>query len=163
MEMGSIIKGHKMQNMSVSKTGETNTFRTFDEIGIDLIDFFSACREAASDASKAFGIPPVGIVVTCGELLKDGEYKPILPGNQAALMLPYQFEAVFRLTSEMNDGNLEYVAWTVPGETVYPTSGRWSAKCPSGLFEQKIINPDLGEIYKKLIIHYLGVKETASE
>jgi hypothetical protein len=164
MEMGAIIKGHKLKSVIVSKSGETNTFKTFDEIGIDLIDFFAACREAASDASKAFGVPPVGIIVTCGEQLKDGEYKPILPGNQAALMLPYQFEAVLRLTTEINDGNLEYVAYSTPGETAYPLMGRWTAKAPGGLFEGgKIVNPDLGKIYKQLVNYYQGNKENELE
>lgn len=157
MEVGAIIKGHKMKNVVVSKsTGETNTFKTFDEIGIDLIDFFASCREASSDASKAFGIPPVGIVVTCGEILKAGEYKPILPGHQANDMLAYQFEAIFRMAVEVVDGNIQYVAHTVPGETSYPVEGRWTAKVPGGIFEPKIINPDLGAIYKALIGHYKG-------
>ena len=164
MEMGAVVKGHRMKNVFVSRTGEVNTFKNFDEMGIDLIDMFAAWREAASDASKVFGIPPVGIVVTCGERLsKEGDFKPILPGNQADLMLPYQFEAVIRLATEVNDGNLEYVAHTVPGEVAYPVPARWTAKCPGNVFDARVVNPDLGVMYKKLIEHYKNPNTTTQE
>ena len=33
---------------------------------------------------------------------------------------------------------------------------RWSAKAPGGLFDAKIINPNLGTIYEKLTAYYRG-------
>lgn len=162
MEVGAIVKEHRLANMPVSaKSGEQNTFRAFDEMGIDIINFMASCREAASDAGKAFGIPPIGIAATCGETLRDGKFAPILPGNQAPTMLPYQFEMVLRLATEARvDGNgMQYVAHTIPGEVIMPQMGRWDAKAPGGLFENKIINPDLGLLYERLIAHYKGQAE----
>lgn len=154
MEIGSVIKTHKMKNVPTSKTGEANTFRAFDEIGMEIIDFVVACKEAASDASKAFGIPPIGIVATCGEFYKDGELRPLLPGNQAHLHLKYHFELVLRLDVEFDGTALRYIAHTVPGEVFTPMPARWYAKAPGGLFEPRITDPDLGAIYDKMVENY---------
>jgi len=160
MEVGAIVKAHRLGNMPTSTTGQQNTFRAFDDIGTDLIDLMASLREAASDSGKSFGIAPLAIVATCGEVLKDGKYQPLLPGNQAPTMLPYQFELILRLATEPLDGMTQYVAHTVPGETGYPQMGRWDAKAPGGLFDAKIIDPNLGEIYDKLTSYYRG--ETAA-
>jgi len=157
MEIGAIVKSHKLDNMPTSRGGEQNTFRAFDEMGVAIIDLMASFREAASDAGKAYGIAPLTVVATCGEVLKDGKFQAMLPGNQAPNMLAYQFEAIFRLAveaTEMGSTEVQYVAHTTPGETAYPQTGRWDAKAPSGLFGQKIVNPNLGEIYEKLVTNY---------
>lgn len=157
MEVGAVVKGHRLTNMPTSATGQQNTFRAFDEMGTDLIDLMASFREAASDAGAAFGITPLAVIATCGEMLKDGKYQPILPGNQAPTMLPYQFELILRLATETDEqGVLRYVAHTTPGETGYPVMGRWDAKAPGGLFDAKVIDPDLGAIYDKLTAYYRG-------
>jgi hypothetical protein len=165
MEIGSIVKAHRLANMPVSsKTGEQNTFRAFDEMGVDLIDIMASFKEAASDASKAYGIEPLGIAATCGEELRDGKFQAILPGRQASTMLPFQFEMVLRLATEtaVDGSGTAYVAHTMPGEVVMPQMGRWDAKAPGGLFEPKIVNPDLGDIYARLIAHYKGETTTGA-
>lgn len=163
MEVGAIVKAHRLSNMPVSATGQSNTFRAFDEIGTDLIELMASLREAASDSGKAFGIAPLAIVATCGEALKDGKYQPLLPGNQAPTSLPYQFELLLRLSTETIDGATQYVAHTIPGETAYPQMGRWDAKAPGGLFDAKIVNPDLGAIYDKLTAYYRGENAATNE
>jgi len=162
MEVGAVVKGHRLATMPTSATGQQNTFRAFDEMGTDLIDLMASFREAASDAGIAYGIAPLAVIATCGETLKDGKYQPILPGNQAPTMLPYQFELILRLATETAEGGgMQYVAHTVPGETGYPVMGRWDAKAPAGLFDAKIVDPDLGMIYDKLTAYYRG--DTATE
>lgn len=164
MEVGAIVKAHRLSNMPMSTSGQQNTFRAFDEIGTDLIDLMASLREAASDSGKAFGITPLAIVATCGEVLKDGKYQPLLPGNQAPTMLPFQFELILRLATENSEGGtLQYIAHTVPGETSYPIMGRWDAKAPGGMFDAKIINPNLGEIYEKLTAYYRGDDATQKQ
>lgn len=157
MEIGDVIKGHRTKNMPTSSsTGEKNSFALFDQIGTDLIDFMATCREAASDASKAFGIEPLGIIATCGEELKNGEFRPILPGNMAPVRFPYQFEMVLRYAIEGED----YVAYSKGGQVYVPSEARWFAKAPGDLFETRIVNPDLGAIYTKLVNYYQGVATT---
>lgn len=152
MEVGDVIKGHKMRNVPTSATtGEKNTYALYDSIGEELIDFMAACRDSASDAAKAFGIEPIAIVATCGEELKNGELRPILPGNKAPVRFPYQFELVLRYAIE--DG--EFIAHTKGGQIYTPYEARWFAKAPE-IFEPRIVNPDLGQIYDKLITYYQG-------
>jgi len=160
MELGDIIKAHRMAPgvMPVDRDGSQNTWAAFDRIGNDLIDMMASFKEAASDSGMAYGIPPIAIAATCGEILntKTGKFAPILPGNQAPDKLPYQFELILRLAIEPTDGGVQYVAHTIGGETPYPNMGRWSAKAPGGLFDAKIINPNLGTIYEKLTAYYRG-------
>lgn len=159
MELGNVVKTHRMQPgvIPVDRDGSQNTWAAFDKIGLDILDFVASLKEAASDAGKALGIEPMTIAMTCGESLhKTGKFVPILPGNQAPDLLAYQFELMLRLATESVDGVTQYVAHTVNGESGYPVMGRWNAKAPGGLFEPKIVNPDLGAIYARLIAHYRG-------
>lgn len=149
MEAGDIIKAHHFANMPISSSGEKNTFALYDKIGADQIDLLAAQKEAASAAAAAFGTAPVGIVVTCGEELKNGEFRPILPGNVAPIRFPYQFEMILRLAFEEG----QYVAHTRPGEVYTPVIGRWTAKAPP-IFDAKIVDPDLGDIFEKLVAYY---------
>ena len=151
MEVGDIIKGHHTKNMPTSQSsGEKNTFALYDRVGVDQIDFLAALREAAGDAAKAFGTRPLGMVVTCGEEFRNGEFRPILPGNMAPIRFPYQFELVLRLAVEEG----VYVAYTKPGTVYTPVQGSWNAKAPDIFGDTRIVNPDLGEIYEKVLAYY---------
>lgn len=166
MEVGDIVKAHRMSPgvMPIDRDGSQNTWAAFDRIGLDLIDLMASFKEAASDSGKAYGIEPITIAATCGEMLhKSGKFIPILPGNQAPDKLPYQFELILRLATEVTDGGVQYVAHTVNGETPYPNMGRWTAKAPGGLFDEKIVNPNLGEIYERLVGYYRGENPTENK
>jgi hypothetical protein len=165
-EMGNIVKGYKFDNMPVAgNTGQPNVLRAYGEIGTDLLDLMAALKEAASDAGKSYGMAPITVVATCVETLKDGKFVPLLPGNIAPDNFAQQFEVVLRLAVESAGPNttaMQYVAHTMPGEVFLPQTGRWVAKVPAGLFDTKVINPNLGEMHEKLTAYYRG-ESTATD
>lgn len=156
MEVGTVMKSYKLSNAPTSATGGRDTRSAYGDLGNELIDFMAALKEAASDAGATLGIPPVAIVATCGETLRDGLFEPLLPGRMAIPNLPYQFEVMLRLAVETTEQGTQFVAHTVGGQQMYPQTGAWSAKAPAGILEHKIVNPDLGAIYEKLIEYYRG-------
>jgi hypothetical protein len=153
LEVGQVIFRHHKRHIPISKsTGEQNTYALWERVAEDAVDFFHACRDAAGMASAAYGLPPVGFVVTCGEHIERGKfgdvrYEPLFPGRKAPEMLPYVFETVVRLANRNNDGEYEFVAHTIGTEEFY-------AKSPPGVFEAEEINPDFGQMYLKLLEHY---------
>lgn len=159
-EMGNIVKAHRIDNMpTATTTGQPNMFKAYGEIGTDLLDLMAALKRAASDSGKALGMAPLGIVATCVETLDQGKYKPLLPGNIAPDNFAQQFEVVLRLAVEsagVNTTAMQFVAHTIGGEVMYPQAGRWIAKAPGGLFEAKVVNPDLGVMYQRIMAHYRG-------
>jgi len=159
-EMGNIVKTHRFDNMpAAASTGQPNTFKVYGEIGNDLIDLMAALKRAASDSGKALGMSPLGIVATCVETLDAGKFKPLLPGNIAPDNFAQQFEVVLRLAVEpvgQNTTAMQFVAHTIGGEVLFPQAGRWIAKAPGGLFEAKVVNPNLGTMYEKIMSYYRG-------
>lgn len=136
--------------------------------GRRTIDMFRELRDAAGVASESMGLPPVGIVATCGEASpKRLDIKgkttyvdrdvPVLPGNTALVRLPFVFEVIWRLGAGMNDtGGHEWRVHTQLGDT-------WFAKSPGGLFDTVVTGPggvdeygvarepDVGKMYLKLL------------
>lgn len=156
MEVASVIKDYRFAHMPLSAKGETNTFALWGQIGDDLVDMFKKCRNAASDVSRMYGFPPVGIYATCGEAFSDklGRYVYELPGNIAGSQLPYQFSTILRLEIRRDGDTPRYVVHTVASEI-------WAAKAPAGLFDPMIIGsaldgtaPDIGTIWRKLDTYY---------
>ena len=149
LEVGHVIYTYwKMRCPTSSRTGEQNTFALWDNVAERARDFFRAARDAAGLASSRYGLPPIGFVTTCGEAVvkaKTGEvrYEPLFPGNKAPQILPYMFEVVLRFSCRNNEGNYEFVAHTIGTEEFY-------AKCPPGLFDPEVINPNFGEMYDRL-------------
>jgi len=158
MEVMDIIKAYRLKNIPISKsTGEKNTYAAYDQIGTDGVDFIKACKVAASEVSRQYGMPPVGMYWTCGEEYEPaaGKYVPILPGRIAPRALPYQFEAILRLAVERGaDGQPVFVAHTVASE-------QWVAKSPPGVLDSRIAGPvgagapDMGVIWKQLLDYYM--------
>lgn len=159
LEIGRVIYGYWNQRIPISKsTGEKNTFALWDNVAERSIEFFQACRDAAGSASTQFGFPPVGFVTTCGEKreqTKFGEiaYIPLFPGRKAPEMLPYMFEQVIRLSQRTVDKQYQFVAHTIGNE-------EFTAKCPPGVFDAEVLNPDFGEMYGALIDYYRAEGDT---
>jgi hypothetical protein len=148
MEVMDVMKAYRLKNMPVAKTtGEQNTFRAYDLIGQDGVDFVKGIKVAASEVCKQYGMEPVGQYWTVGEEYENGSgrFIPILPGKIAPRALPYQFEVTLRLAVEQG----QYLAHTVAG-------AQWAAKCPPNIFEQTVNNPNIGEMWGKLMAYYRG-------
>jgi hypothetical protein len=162
LEIGQIIYRDGKVKRPISKsTGEQNTFALWDKVAEDGVDFFQSCRDAAGLASTIFGFPPVGFVATVGEHIEYSKtgtvrYEPLFPGRKAPEMLPYMFETVIRLACRNNDGKYEFVAHTIGTE-------EFCAKCPPGVFEPEVINPNFGEMYRKIEEYYSAGVAAAGE
>lgn len=137
-------------------------------IGKETIDLFKDLRDAAGIASTELGLPPVGIMATCGEAspkkldIKAGTSsierdQPVLPGNMALVRLPSVFEVIWRLSAgSAPGGGHEWRVATQLGDT-------YLAKSPGGLFDVietgpggtdehgKARAPDIGAMYHKLL------------
>jgi hypothetical protein len=137
--------------------------------GLATIDLFKDLRDAAGVASDEMGLPPVGIVATCGEsspkrldIKGKTSYierdKPVLPGNMALDRLPFVFEVIWRLSGGEDDGGAhEWRVHTQLGDTYF-------AKSPGGIFEPETVvgpggvdengaarTPDIGSMYKQML------------
>ncbi len=141
--------------------------------GRKTIDLFRDLRDAAGSACKEQGLPPIGIVATCGEaspkrldLKGKGSYvdrdQPVLPGNASLTRLPFVFEVIWRLSAGMTDtGGHEWRVHTQLGDT-------WFAKSPGGLFDPIVTGPggvdeagigrepNIGLMYLKLLTDELS-------
>jgi hypothetical protein len=161
MEMGEVFKRHWLSDKKVprDRDGAKNTYAAYDIIGSKLMDYCKTLRDAASEAAKLYDQTPVGVLATVGESFEtdkfgnNGRYVPILPGNVAPRNLPYIFEAIFRLEVSRNDpqsggdGSPKFLVHTVKGENFF-------AKSPDAGLEPVLENPDMGDIYDKLVAHY---------
>ena len=156
MEVGLRIARHYKDNTPTSKSsGEKNTYAMYDAIGDRLIDVMNSLRTAAGAASAAYGFPPVGIYCTVGEerevnkISGEVSYRALLPGNIGPKFLPYQFEAVVRLSVARDDSGLPvYVAHLVGDEKFY-------AKFPGGIYPQaELPNWNMVQVYRDLVEHY---------
>lgn len=163
LELGDVIYKYWKANRPLSSsTGEKNSFAMWDNVAEKSVDFFKSMRDAAGMASTTFGLPPIGTVATIGEddidELGATKHVPLFPGKKAGKLLPYCFEVVLRLSVRNTEGQVEYIAHTCAQND--PTClEKFYAKVPSGLFDQEIINPDLGDIYRKVIDNYKQVDE----
>ncbi len=161
MEMGEVFKRHWLSDKKVprDRDGAKNTYAAYDIIGAKMMDYCKTLRDAASEAARLYDQEPVGILATVGEVFEtdkfgnNGKYVPILPGNVAPRNLPYIFEAIFRLEVSRNDpesggdGNPKFLVHTVKGENFF-------AKSPDAGLEAVLENPDMGDVYDKLVEHY---------
>jgi len=159
LELGEVIyKYWKANKPTASSTGADNSYAMWDNIAEKSVDFFKSLRDAAGVAAGMYGLPPIGVVATIGEQETSDKmgcvrYVPLFPGKKGGTLLPYAFEAVIRLSVRNVDGEAQYIAHTV-GQNDPNALEKFYAKCPSGVFESEVVNPDFGEMYGKLLASY---------
>ena len=156
-EVADLIYAHKCQQYSKSQSMDLWT-----GVGKETIQFFRDCRDAAGVASSRLGLPPVGIVATCGEAtakkldVTSGKSRierdqPLLQGQMALPRLPFLFEIVWRLDAGEDAGAHQWRVHTQLGETYF-------AKSPGGLYPPCVTgpggvgnDPDIGKMYMELL------------
>lgn len=154
MELAEVYKRHYKANTPVSQEGAKNTYALYDKLGTDVVDFIGGLKDAASAGMVAYGMPPLGIYVTCGEQFESdnmggGNYKLILPGRIAPRQFPFQFEAVFHLATRRGaDGSREYVLHTAGDEGIF------LAKAPGGFLTPEVSPWNMADIYRQLCEYY---------